>query len=116
MPNNFEINWDGGHIFHLTLMDTVTCDSAGLLPNPPAAGFDRLMATGHGTFDGGKVLANITFTFTDHGEPGNSGPNPDTVNIVITGGPSTKNSAAGVRLNTNGTVFLTGGNQQAHGH
>lgn len=97
-----EVNW-GGNQFHLTSITSSTCymDTAFGSPNPPAAGFNTLVMTGTGTYDG-QSGATVQAIFTDAGEPGTN----DQAMIVMT---------------YNGTVVLNvpfatiaTGNQQAH--
>jgi hypothetical protein len=98
VPNNLEINWDGGNNFHLTSLTTVTCiDNPAINPHPPNAPFDTLIATGVGTCNG--LPAAITFRLTDAGEPGSV----DTAAFAITG-------ACTLNVSNN----LDKGNQQAH--
>jgi hypothetical protein len=98
VPNNLEINWDGGNNFHLTSLTSAMCvDDPAIAPNPPQAGFDTFIGTGVGTCNG--LPANISFVLTDAGEPGTL----DTATYTITGGCS---------LTVSGN--LTKGNQQAH--
>jgi hypothetical protein len=107
LPNNLEINWDGGNNFHLTALISATCtDEPGLAPPPPAAGFDTYVGTGTGSCNG-VPGASITFTLTDAGEPGGgkNAPN-DTATFEITGCPG------GLTLTVSGD--LKKGNQQAH--
>ncbi|PYS38656.1 MAG: hypothetical protein DMG14_16825 [Acidobacteria bacterium] len=98
LPNNLEINWDGGNNFHLTTLTSVTCiDNPAIAPQPPNAGFDTYIATGLGTCNG--LPAAISFVLTDAGEPGTK----DTAQFNITGGCT---------LTVSGK--LDKGNQQAH--
>jgi hypothetical protein len=98
LPNNLEINWDGGNNFHLTTLTSVTCiDDPKINPRPPVAPFDTMIGAGVGTCNG--LPASITFTLTDAGEPGTK----DTATFHITGGCTLDVSN-----------FLDKGNQQAH--
>jgi len=98
LPNNLEINWDGGNNFHLTSLTTATCiDNPAIAPPPPDAGFDTYIGTGLGTCNG--LPAAISFILTDAGEPGTK----DTATFHITGACTLDVSN-----------FLDNGNQQAH--
>jgi hypothetical protein len=98
VPNNLEINWDGGNNFHLTSLTSVTCiDDPAIAPPPPNAGFDTYIGTGVGTCNG--LPATISFVLTDPGEPGTK----DTAQYTIAGACS---------LTASGN--LDKGNQQAH--
>jgi hypothetical protein len=103
VPNNLEVNWDGGNHFHLSALTDVICiDEAGISPNPPAADFDLLEAHGTGTYNG-EDGARIYFVFTDAGEPGKD----DTARIKIVDADNN------VVLDV-GTTHLNNGNHQAH--
>jgi hypothetical protein len=116
--------------FHMTTFDmnanpatpSFTMDLSKPLPNPPKAGFDTYVGTGHGTIYGKP--ARILIRFTDFAEPGTA----YTANYVICNGvdPTTGkfNSAGTLILNSNGnttdkTLTTSGdqplikGNQQA---
>jgi hypothetical protein len=70
LPNNLEINWDGGNNFHLTTLVTSFCSNNDLFDEaPPVAGFDTMVATGTGLFNN-TAGATIEFTLIDDGEPG----------------------------------------------
>jgi hypothetical protein len=99
-PNNLEINWgnDPENNFHLETLDWVRCsDAPGISPNPPGASFDTYEARGTGRCNG--LPANISWTFTDAGEPGTA----DTATYAITGS-----------CTLNASAVLTFGNHQAH--
>lgn len=71
LPNNLEVNWDGGNKFHLDTLTNVKClDSPTVAsPNPPPADFDLMEGGGTGTYNG-EDGATIYFVLTDAGEPG----------------------------------------------
>jgi hypothetical protein len=97
-PNNLEVNWNGNK-FHLDSLTSATCyNDPSFSSSPPDAGFNTYRGIGTGTLNG-VPGSTITFTFTDHGEPGTS----DTATIVINGGST---------LSVSGT--LDNGNNQAH--
>lgn len=100
--HTLEVNW-GGNQFHLTSMTSVACfmDPALPQPNPPAAGFNTLVLTGTGKYDGHSG-ATVNAIFTDAGEPGTN----DQAMITVT-----YNGA--VVLNVPLAKLATG-NQQAH--
>ncbi len=103
LPNNFEINWDGGNHFHLDTLTNAQCiDNPSFSPNPPPAPFDTYYGTGTGTYNG-VPGATIYFNLTDQGEPGTS----DTISVTIL------DASGNVVLDCN-TVALSGGNNQAH--
>lgn len=102
LPNNLEINWDGGNRFHLDSLATAFCfNDPAISPNPPAAGFDTFKGTGTGVLNGAPG-ATVEWTFTDAGEPGSK----DSAKIVI------KDFGGSIVLSVSGN--LTRGNQQAH--
>jgi hypothetical protein len=101
VPNNLEVNWNGNH-FHLNQLTSASCFLLDTPPNPPAAPINTLIGAGTGSYNN-VPGASITFTLTDHGEPGTQ----DTVTISIT-------DANGNVVLSGGPVFLTFGNQQAH--
>ena len=101
-PNNLEVNWGKGERFHLDSLDSVACsDDASIEANPPAAGFDTMVGTGTGSYDG-VAGATIRFTFTDAGEPGKL--DVAKIAVVDAGGTTV--------LDVGGN--LQNGNQQAH--
>src|SRR5207247_1914798 len=122
--NRLEINWGKPNThFHLSALDSVTCEDNPIIQAPPDAPIDTLRGVGHGLFTGmfnghkySKAAATITFVFTDggplKGEPGIF----DTASYKITLSNGT------VVLNTDGNdsddvpdqVLLTFGNHQAH--
>jgi hypothetical protein len=101
VPNNLEINWDGGNNFHLDVLDTAVCTQTPAIQAPPNAPFDTFKGTGTGKLNS-VPGATIEFTFVDGGEPGTK----DTATYLI-------KNAQGTQLFV-GTTFLTKGNQQAH--
>lgn len=105
-PNRLEVNWSGNH-FHMEELTSASCtDDPAIGPAPPEAGFDTYFGTGTGRCNGVEG-AEITFTFTDAGEPG-GGPNTfDTASIVITGCPA---PVDGISVDD----VLKKGNHQAH--
>lgn len=101
LPNNLQINWDGGNKFHLESLTDVRCfDSPGISAGQPRSDFDRMEGSGIGTYNG-QDAARITFVLTDAGEPG-------------------KNDFARFRINFDGSTVLNVngkldvGNHQAH--
>jgi hypothetical protein len=102
LPNNLQVNWDGGNRFHLERLTSVECiDDPTIDPYPPEADFDLLEANGVGRYNG-EDGARIFIVFTDAGEPGSD----DSARISI-------RDADGVRvLNVLGN--LEHGNHQAH--
>jgi hypothetical protein len=102
-PNNLEINWGKGNHFHLeTLSESACLSDPSLSSNPPEAGFNRLIGSASGKYNG-LPGATAQFTFTDTGEPGKQ----DLAKIEITVGGMTVLSVSG---------NLKSGNQQAHAH
>lgn len=101
-PDNLQINWGHGHHFHLETLTGASCsEDPSFSEGQPAAGFNTYKGTGTGKLSGAGD-ATVQWTFTDHGEPGNS----DTASFKIT------DAGGNVVLNVTGT--LTGGNIQAH--
>jgi len=105
VPNNLEINWDGGSSFHLDQLTKAQCkdDPAIPSPAPPAANFDTFIGTGNGRLNGVSG-ATATWTFTDAGEPGVN----DTVLLTI----KDKNNKVVLAILV--PTKLTKGNHQAH--
>jgi hypothetical protein len=102
VPNNLQINWDGGNRFHLGELTDVKClDSPAISPNPPPADFDLMEAHGTGTYNG-EEGASIYFVLTDAGEPGKN----DRARFLI------EDSDGNTVLNV--SAKLKGGNHQAH--
>ena len=103
LPNNLEINWGPGNRFHLDTLVTAFCffDPNVGSPRPPSAGFNTIVGTGTGSFDG-LAGATISFTLTDAGEPGTR----DRATFFI------KNADGVTVLSVSGN--LDKGNQQAH--
>ena len=113
-PNNLEINWDRGNRFHLETFDSVVCsDTPGIAPKPPSVGFDTLVGTGTGRYNG-QLGYSIEWTFTDAGEPGTQ----DTAIYLIYKTGTDKTNPANVVLQITAPNLTTGniinGNQQAH--
>jgi hypothetical protein len=105
LPNNLEINWDGGNNFHLTTLVTSFCSNNDLFDEaPPVAGFDTMVATGTGLFNN-TAGATIEFTLIDDGEPGAGA---DLARYLI------RDASGSVVLNCPLTVLDEGGNHQAH--
>ena len=101
LPNNLEINWDGGNNFHLDALTSAFCfDDPAIAPAPPKAPFDTYVGAGTGTLNGSP--ATIQFRLTDAGEPGTK----DTAAYRIIQG--------GVVVLSVGPANLEKGNQQAH--
>jgi hypothetical protein len=103
--NNLEINWTGGHHFHLLNFVSVSCfDDPAYQQQPPAAPINTMIGMGTGRYDGVDGYT-VKFTLIDAGEPGKN----DKIAIMIfqTATPGT------VVLNLPLTK-LTGGNLQAH--
>ncbi|HEX2013917.1 MAG TPA: hypothetical protein VLA68_01695 [Nitrososphaera sp.] len=102
LPNNLEVNWDGGNHFHLDELTRVDCiDDPNINPRPPRAGFDLMEGGGIGTYNG-EEGATIYFVLTDAGEPGSQ----DTARLLIR--DADDNIVLDVQAN------LDQGNQQAH--
>lgn len=109
----FEIRCDGsagnlqyqdhqGGNFHMEAVGTVAClDDPAVGPGVPKAGFDTLVLTGTGRWNGVSGHT-VEATFVDGGEPGTK----DSIDITI-------KTAGGVVVSTL-SGRLTGGNQQAH--
>jgi hypothetical protein len=103
LPNNLEVNWDGGNHFHLSSLTSATCfDDPSKMPNPPPAGFDSYIGSGGGECNG-VPGATANWYFTDEGEPGTS---DDVVSLKIT-------CADGSTVTAGGQNNLQG-NFQAH--
>ena len=103
LPNNLEVNWDGGNHFHLSSLTSATCfDDPTKDPNPPPAGFDSYIGSGSGECNG-VPGATANWYFTDEGEPGTS---DDVVSLKIT-------CADGSTVTAGGMDNLQG-NFQAH--
>jgi hypothetical protein len=101
VPNNLEINFSNGDHFHLTSLSVANCsDNPSIGPAPPQAGFDTMVGSGTGTFNGDP--ATISFTLSDAGEPGTG---VDVASFTITAGGNTVLQC---------TNYLEGGNHQAH--
>jgi hypothetical protein len=102
LPNNLQVNWQGGNKFHLLELDSAECtDDPLIIQDPPAAPFDTYYGWGTGRLNN-VPGATIEFVFTDAGEPG-------------------KNDKASIQIwDANGTevLFVSGyidvGNLQAH--
>jgi hypothetical protein len=102
IPNNLEVNWDGGNRFHLDELTNVKCiDDPSINPHPPKAGFDLMEGGGTGTYNG-EEGATIYFVLTDAGEPGSS----DTARLLI------RDAADNIVLDVR--ADLDQGNHQAH--
>jgi len=102
LPNRLEVNWGKGNKFHLESLTSASCtDDPGIVPNPPAAGFDTYTGKGGGRYNG-AAGATAEWTFTDAGEPGKN----DTATITI------KDAGSNIVLSVSGK--LQNGNQQAH--
>ena len=102
LPNNLEVNWDGGNNFHLGSLTSAVCiNDPAINPAPPPAGFDTYIGKGTGSLNGIST-ATAEWTFTDAGEPGRN----DTAKIVI------KDASNATVLTVSGK--LDNGNQQAH--
>lgn len=102
VPNNLEVNWDGGNRFHLDELTRADCiDDPNIAPRPPTAGFDLFEGGGTGTYNG-EEGATIYFVLTDAGEPGSR----DTARLLIR--DADDNIVLDVRAN------LDQGNHQAH--
>ena len=102
-PNNLEVNWGPGNDFHLDTLTAAVCfNDPSISADPPAAGFNTLIGSGTGSYNG-VTGAAAQFTFTDAGEPGTK----DFAKIVVKVGTTTVLSVSG---------NLDHGNQQAHAH
>jgi hypothetical protein len=87
--------------FHLEVITGIKCyDTPGITPPPPSAGFDTLVLSGTGRWNGVSG-ATVEATLTDAGEPGSN----DTLKVVIKVGAVVVSSVSG---------NLSGGNHQAH--
>ncbi len=101
VTNNLQINWPGNR-FHLESLSLAVCtDSAGIIPNAPAAEFDTYVGTGTGRLNGVSGY-KVEWRFTDAGEPGVN----DAARIVI------RDPANNVVVSVSGN--LNKGNHQAH--
>ena len=101
LPNNLQVNWQGGNKFHLTeITDAYCTDDPAIIQYPPAAPFDTYVGEGTGRFNN-QPGATIHFVFVDAGEPGIE----DWASIVVEFGPDTV-------LNVSG--HMERGNLQAH--
>lgn len=102
VPNNLQVNWDGGNRFHLDELTRADCiDDPSINPRPPRAGFDLFEGGGTGSYNG-EEGATIYFVLTDAGEPGSK----DTARLLIR--DAEDNIVLDVRAN------LDQGNHQAH--
>lgn len=99
---NLLIETTNGAKFKLTELKSVVCsmESDEGLPEHPEAGFNEIRGTGDGVCKGKP--AQVTFRFTDEGEP-NQGRDEATIDVT--------NSTAGCNTSGTGTV---NGNHQAH--
>jgi hypothetical protein len=105
LSNNLEINWGGGHQFHMEDHLSALCtDSPIIIQQPPKAPLDTMVGIGVGRFDGTEGYT-VEFTLVDAGEPGTQ--DMAAIKIYETANPSN------VVLNLPPT-FLSGGNLQAH--
>ena len=109
-PNRLEVNWRVGNAAYAFSLDALTSracwDDPAISAAPPDADFDTYQGAGTGRLRSGRgpfvTGYNITFTFTDAGEPGAQ----DWVEMTITG------PGGEVVLSFEG--FIEYGNQQAH--
>ena len=71
LSNNLQLNWPGGHRFHLNEhLETLVCsDDPQIIQEPPPAPFDTMIGVGTGRYDGEDGYI-IHFTLVDAGEPG----------------------------------------------
>jgi hypothetical protein len=100
LPNHLQVKW-GGNTFRLDKETSATCFQGAPPPEgPPPAGFNTFVGSGTGSLNGNPATAS--YTFVDHGEPGNK----DTGQVSIT------DNTGKTVLNAQGT--LTEGNYQAH--
>jgi len=105
LSNNLEINWGGGHQFHMESHLSALCtDSPIIIQQPPKAPLDTMVGVGIGRFDGVEGYT-VEFTLVDAGEPGSQ--DMAAIKIYETANPSN------IVLNLPPT-FLSGGNLQAH--
>jgi hypothetical protein len=106
-PNNLQVNW-GDQRFHLEGIVAARCtDDRSIDPGQPVAPFDTYQGRGIGSYKRGSgpwQTANVEWTFTDAGEPG-QGRDLAEIRITVVG---TNEEVLNVR------GFLDGGNQQAH--
>jgi hypothetical protein len=75
LPNNLQVNWQGGNKFHLTELTGASCTEDPLiLQYPPDAPFDTFEGEGVGRLTvsgvGKDIVGHIHFIFVDYGEPG----------------------------------------------
>lgn len=102
VPNNLEINWNGGNKFHLETLTVVECfDDPSISPGKPQADFDLMEGNGIGRYNG-EEGARIYFSLTDAGEPGKN----DHARFLI------EDSDGNTVLDV--SAKLKGGNHQAH--
>ncbi len=101
--NNLEVNWTGGHHFHMENFYSAVCTLQGN-PNPPKAPVNTIVGMGTGRYDGVEGYT-VVFELQDNGEPGTN----DKTSFLIykTANP------ANVVLNLPLSV-ITSGNIQAH--
>jgi hypothetical protein len=103
--NNLEINWTGGHHFHmLHFLSAVCFDDPAFHQQPPAAPINTMIGVGTGRYDGVDGYT-VEFTLIDAGEPGRN----DKIAILIH-----KTAAPGTVVLSLPLTTLTGGNLQAH--
>jgi hypothetical protein len=103
LPNNLQINWQGGNKFHLTELTEVTCTEDPTIKQfPPDAPFDTFIASGYGRLNKDDI-GYIEFVFVDYGEPGKL----DRASIVIE-----NLTTGGIALDVSGLIEV--GNIQAH--
>jgi hypothetical protein len=77
-PNQLQVNWAGNR-FHLEMLTSALClNDPAIAPEPGAAWFDTLQASGTGRYNGVSG-ATIQITLKDAGEPGQN----DTTQITI---------------------------------
>lgn len=106
-PNNLEVNWTGGHSFHLEQMTWASCsDRPNVDPAPPVAPSDVHNGHGLGRLDG-VPGAYADWRIIDKGEPGTK----DRIAITIW-----NHQGGSVVIQTVGYdgSLLDQGNHQAH--
>jgi len=101
VPNNLEVNWQGGKKFHLIELTGAICtEDPNIIQYPPAAPFDTFEGWGIGKYNN-HPGATIHFVFIDAGEPGSN----DWASIEVEYGGSEVLNVAG---------YIDMGNLQAH--
>jgi len=101
---DLKVQWDGGNRFDLTSYSSpLRCIDTAADEGNPRAGFDTIVGQGGGVLNGVSG-ANVSFRFTDAGEPGRN----DTATITIT------DADGNVVFQISDARITEGGNHQAH--